>query len=264
MKIVYDSYILLPFLALFIGLVLVIRIWRHRNLPISKTLIVLMTGLVFWSAAAVMERITIDLASKIFWMQMTYVGRVSTPVAWLVCTLQYTEREKWVTGRKLALLCIIPVITLVMVWTNSLHHLVWKDAWLNFTLYPPAVEVTHNIWFLVYTLCAYSMLLAGTLCLIISYRRSLGIYRKQLGIILIVALIPWVCNFLFISGILSFSVLDPTPLALAFSGIVFSEGLSRFHLLDALPIAQDTIYRSIVDGVIIIDTENRIIEKKSC
>jgi PAS domain S-box-containing protein len=73
--------------------------------------------------------------------------------------------------------------------------------------------------------------------------------------------VPWVANFLYIIGIKPFSTIDPTPLAFAITGIAFFWGLSRLQLLDIImPIAHDAILQSMADGIIILDTHQRVIE----
>jgi PAS domain-containing protein len=207
-----------------------------------------------------MEHLSLDLPAKVFWMKMSYFGITAMPIAWLVFTLQYTNREKWLTRRNLAILIILPVITLVIVWTNNIHHLIWKDIWLDTSLSSPVDAVTHNTWFWVYATYAYSLLLLGTLCLLGLFRQSSGIYRKQAGTLLLAAFMPWAGNILFIAGIRPFSLVDPTPLAFAVTGVAFFWGLSRLQLLDIMPIAHEAILRSMVDGVIVLDTRQRIIE----
>jgi PAS domain S-box-containing protein len=66
---------------------------------------------------------------------------------------------------------------------------------------------------------------------------------------------------LFILGIDPFTIVDPTPLAFAITGIAFFWGLSRLQLLDIImPVAHDAILQSMSDGVIILDVQQRIIE----
>ena len=78
---------------------------------------------------------------------------------------------------------------------------------------------------------------------------------------LLAALIPWIGNILFLTGIKPFSTVDPTPLAFAITGVAFFWGLSRLQLLDiVMPVAHDAILKSMADGVIILDTQQRVIE----
>ena len=211
MHLVYNSYMLLPLFAMLMAFYLGHRGWRYRSTSIGKIYLVLMAALAWWSFAVVMEHFILELSAKIFWIKMSYFGITVIPVAWLIFTLLYTKREKWLTRRNLAILFIVPVITLIMVWTNNIFHLMWKDIWLDTSISPPVDAVTHNIWFWVHSAYSYSLLFVGTLCLLDLFRKSKGIYRKQAGILLLAALVPWVGNILFIAGVGPFSVVDPTP-----------------------------------------------------
>jgi len=260
MQLAYTPYIWPLILAIFIALFLAARVWRHRKKPVANAFLLLMLALIWWAATAAVEHASVELAAKIFWLKMTYFGITLIPGTWLAFTLLYTNRDKWITPRNIALLTMIPAITLMMVWTNDLHHLIWKDIWLDTSLSPPVDAVTHNVWFWINSAYSYVLLLTCTLLILNLFRNSSGIYRKQAGIILAASLIPWVGNFLFIASIKPFSIIDPTPLSLAITGIAFFLGLSRFQLFDIKPIAYEAIFKSMVDGVIILDTENRIVD----
>jgi len=260
MQLAYNPYILPPLFAMLMAFIMAYRGGRYRSTSLGKTFLVLMFALAWWSLAVVMEYLSLALAAKIFWMKMSYFGITAMPVAWLVFALQYTDRKKWLTRRNMVILCILPVTTLIVVWTNGIHHLMWKNIWLDTSLSPAADAVTHNAWFWIYATFAYTLLLLGTLCLLDLFRKSQGIYRKQAGTLLLAALVPWVGNFLFIVGVSPFSVVDPTPLAFAITGVAFFWGLSRLQLLNIMPIAHDTILRSMVDGVIVLDTQQRVVE----
>jgi PAS domain S-box-containing protein len=260
MQLVYSYHILLPLATLSVALVLAARAWRFHTRPIATTFLVLMSALAWWSLTVVFEHASLGLSAKIFWVQMSYFGIVTLPTAWLVFTLQYANREKWLTRRNLAILTVLPVLTLVMVWTNDVYHLMWKDIWLDTSLSPPVDAVTHNIWFWVQAIYSYLLILLGTLTLLSVFLHSSGIYRKQVGTMLLATAVPWVANFLYIAGIGPFSVIDPTPLAFAITGAAFLWGLARLQLLDFMPIAHDAIFKNITDGVVVLDTQNRVIE----
>jgi len=162
MHLVYNPYMLLPLFAMLMAVFLWIRGWRYHSSRMGKTYLVLMGVLAWWSLSVVMEHWNQGLAPKIFWIKMSYFGIVCLPVAWLIFTAQYTGREKWLTVRNVSLLFIVPLITLIMVWTNSMFHLMWKDMWLDTSINPPVDAVTHNLWFWAHSAYSYSLLLIGT------------------------------------------------------------------------------------------------------
>jgi PAS domain S-box-containing protein len=86
------------------------------------------------------------------------------------------------------------------------------------------------------------------------------LYRRQIVIMLIGVLAPWVGNILYLSPINPFPNLDLTPFGYTLTGLALSWGLYRFHLLDIVPVARDAVVASIPDGVIVLDLENRVID----
>jgi len=222
-----------------------------------------MAAIVWWLLSAIIENMSTNPSLSIFWMKMCYLGITTLPVIWLVFTSQYSDRGKWLTRRGLVLLLILPTVTLIMVWSNDIHHLIWKNIVVDTNLYPMVKTVTYNAWFWVHAIYSYVLLLAGTINLFGLFFRTSSIFRKQTGILLLASFTPWVANLLFITGIgPSFSI-DPTPMAFVVTGATILWGLSRTQLLHMMPIAYEAIFRSMTDGVIIIDQQNFIVETNS-
>ncbi len=260
MHLAYSQYALLPLLTLATALVLVQRAWRYRADVLGRTFLVLMLALSWWSVSAAMEHVSLDLSAKVFWVKASYFGVTAVPVGWFVLALTYGKKMDWLTGRRLALLLVVPVVTLLIVWTNDLHHLMWKSFSLDASFSPPVDVVTHGAWFWFHAAYAYLLIAAGTVCLVMMFRRSKGIYRMQAGTLLAGALAPWAGNLLFILGVRPFTVVDPTPTAFALTGVVFYWGLYRWRLLDIVPVAHETVTRSMADAVTVLDTQQRVID----
>jgi len=71
--------------------------WWRRPVPGNRT--VMLTALAGggWLVGYALEIASASVPTKIFWNQIQYVGVVTVTATWLVFTLQYTGREKWVT-----------------------------------------------------------------------------------------------------------------------------------------------------------------------
>jgi PAS domain S-box-containing protein len=258
MNFTFQINTLLPLAALLISLGLAIIALRYSSRRLLAIFIALMLAISWWSFASILENAGSVLSTKIFWLKMTYFGIVSIPVFWIIFTGYYSGGRKWLTRRNIALLTILPVVTVIMVWTNDIHHLMWNDIWLNTSLTPAVDAVTHGTWFWIHSTYSYALLAIGVFYLIRAYQQSDGIYRKQAGLLILAGLIPWIGNFLFIAGVGPFTLVDPTPLAFAITGTAFLFGLSRLQLLDLTPIAQGEVFKSMADGVIVIDDSQRI------
>jgi hypothetical protein len=171
------SYLLLVAAAM--SAALVFFAWRRRGMPGAETFALLMTGVCIWAAGYALELSGADLPTKIFWAKAEYIGIATVPVVWLAFALRYTGREGQLTPRNLALLSALPLITLLLAWTNEGHGLVWSSTGLNEDGPFPALEVDHGAWFWVHLSYSYLLLLIGTILLIAMLTRSPHLYRKQ-------------------------------------------------------------------------------------
>ena len=72
-------------------------------------------------------------------------------------------------------------------------------------------------------------------------------------------LIPFVGNAISLGGLNPFHDLDLTPILFIVSGMVYAYGLFRYQM-DVLPIARDKLFEDMLDGLIVQDVQNRIVD----
>jgi len=213
-----------------------------------------------WTLSAVGEHLTPQLGNKILWIKISYLGISVLPVTWLVFTLQFSDKNRWLTKRNIILLSVIPFITLVLVWTDDIFHLMWEGFQLSTTANTATVIISHNIWFWLCIAYFYLLISLGSLCLLGLVLKKRGIYRKQAIIMLLAVFAPWLTNVLYLTDFTFFSNNNVTPLSFVVTGTAFYWGMSRLYLLDIMPVAREAVFKSMKDGVIITDTQNLIID----
>ncbi|MCC6148579.1 MAG: response regulator [Anaerolineaceae bacterium] len=241
-----------------VGLALGIFIWMRREKLGGRIFSWMVFAAVVWSLCAALEASTIEPGGQIFWAMLAYIGIVSIPPLWLMFTFQYTGQEARLSRRSILLLWVMPALTLSMVGTNELHGLHWSSIQAvpgSFDL-----DYTHGIFFWVQIAYDYLLLLAGAVILLWLFVRSPRLYRRQIGAILLGTLIPWTGNFLFVTRINPLTSMDLTPFAFIFSALIFSFGLFQFQLLDVVPVARGVLMERMRDGLIVLDTLNRIVD----
>ena len=107
--------------------------WRRRSSPGATLLAVLALAVTIWQVGYAFETASVSQSAKILWAKIEYLGIVTVATAWLSVTIQYSGRGEWLTNRNLALLSLIPLITLVLAWTNESHDLIWSEVSLEFS-----------------------------------------------------------------------------------------------------------------------------------
>ena len=106
---------------------LAIYTWRNRKTAGATPFSILLFILFEWGISYVLELAAVDLESKTLWAIIKFVGVAASPVAWLTFAFEYTGRKAWMNARRLAMLSIIPLTTMILLSTNESHRLFWTS-----------------------------------------------------------------------------------------------------------------------------------------
>jgi PAS domain S-box-containing protein len=256
----YTPYAPPLVIAALVSILLAVHAWRRRPAPGATISAAMMLAVAVWSLGYALELSSADLPSIVFWARIEYLGIVSGPVAALLLALAYTGRERWLTRRRLSLLAIVPLLTLLLIWTNDLHGLVWRSVRLANDGSFAQLDVSYGAWFLVHVIYSYLTMLIGIVLVCAFFMRSTRLYRGQAAVLVLGWAAPLIGNALYISRISPFPYLDLTPFAFTLAGLLWAWGLFHFHLLDIVPVARDAIIESMSDAVIVLDARNRIVD----
>ena len=243
--------------ALILG-VMTVAVWRRHPSSGAIPFTVLLLAITHWSLGYTLELAIPELEGKIFWAKVQYFGIVAAPVGWLTLALQYNTGVRWVTRRNIALLCLVPVITLVVVWTNESHRLFWTSTEIVDLDAYSAIRTEYGVWFWIHVAYSYILMALGTLIFV---RESVGAskqYRKRIWVMLIGSGVPWLGNILFVAGYTPIRDLEITPFAFAITGVALAWGLFRFRLFEVVPIAREAVLESMSDGVVILDERGKL------
>ncbi len=214
-------------------------------------------GAAIWSGAAAFEVAALDLGTKISWSKISYLGIANAPLFFLFFALEFSQQKTGLTRRQLAVLGILPLITMILVATNEWHHLHWSYVTLDRTT-NMAVYGHNAPWFLV--LIAYSYAYLGT-GLFYLYRATFyysALYMRQVALLLLISVLPFAGNILYVSGVSR--ELDLTPIGFAINGAVLLFGMHRLQILDLVPIARSQLLEQLTDGVLVLDDQQRVLD----
>ncbi len=231
-------------------------VWRRRTVPGAKALMLLALALMVWALTYAAHWAVVDPSARRFWLDATYLGVVVAPSMLLAFVLQFTNRSHWLTRRNIALLAIEPIVTMVLLWTDSWHGGFFAglrsstaDAILN-----------GGLGFWLNAIYSYSLLLIANLLLLQAFVRAPRLYRGQTGTILLGALLSTAASFLSVTNLSPFPNLDLTPFVFTLTGLIFAYGILHYRLLDIVPVARYALVESMSDGVLVLDAQDRIVD----
>jgi len=213
-----------------------------------------------WSLLYAVQMILVDQ----FWKQLidnlTFLGILAVPAAWLAFSLRYTGRGQWLEKGRMWLLAIEPVLVMAALITNPLHRLFYTHAEMVQIDAFVYLELEHGPLFWVHSIYSYALLLVAMATLLLFLGKSTAIYRKQIAVVVVGAIIPWALNLVYLVGGAPVPGLDPTPLAFTLSGLALVLGIYRFGLLDITPLARSTMIEVMSDGMLVLDNDSRIVD----
>lgn len=248
------------FLRLLSGLMalaLVLELWKRRNGDGVLFLIIFELAASLWAITDGFEHAATSLASKILWSQIGYIGSSTTTVFFLLFTLSYTQYFKNISWNVIWITMAIPVITMVLVFTNPYHHLIWEKV----EIYPETNESAYfyGKWFWFYAFYEYLALITAITILLLSTFKFFKIYKVQLVYLIIASILPLVTSITYVFKLIPLKA-DLTPIALIFSGILSSVGIYLQRMFDVVPVARRQTITKLSDGVIVVDMDDRIVD----
>jgi len=257
----YSPYIIPLIASSIIATSVAIYVWPQRATASgAMALILLALASAEWSLGYALEIAGADLPTKIFWGKSQYIGIGTIPLLWVIFAYYHSTPGIQMSRRNVALLSIVPLITLILAVTTEFHHLIWKHIEIRTAGTFSALEVTHGFWFWVYWGYSNILLLAGTILVFRSFNRMQGLFRRQNIVLLIAVLTPWLGNVLYVSGLSPIPNLDITPFAFTISIVVFAWGIFSFQLTNLAPVARDLVVEKMPDGMIVLDSQGSIVD----
>jgi|GEM_PF-1428316 diguanylate cyclase (GGDEF)-like protein/PAS domain S-box-containing protein len=251
---------LLPLLVSLGCLVLVgVYAVRRRQEPQARTFALLMLTLIVWTACYIMGLASQELAGKIVWMRLKYVGSVSAPLIWLVFSVQFTQNEGWLTRRVRTGLWVFYLLTLGVVFTSNWQTWMWGTVWIE----PGLLEeqVTHGWYFWFYVACSYLFIIISAWLYVRFMLTIPPIHKRQALLMAVGGLIPLLGRIALDGfGLNLIPQLDEVILFFLASALIFGVALFRFSLLAIMPVAYSQVFQSMGIGVVVLDPQTQLLE----
>ena len=186
----------------------------------------------------------------IYFDYFVYIGTCFLPISVYFTGLSF-ENTKIQFKKKYSVLFIIPIISLIILWTNDYHHLFYKQYSTSIadTGYGPYM-VIHNIY-------SYILLVLGIIYMLKFSIKNSGFFSKQSLLIVLGVSVPVVVNILGTFKIIPMSIYV-TPITFTITIICCAIAIFKFQFLNVTPIALQKIVDRISDGYVVLDENNAI------
>jgi signal transduction histidine kinase/CheY-like chemotaxis protein len=244
-----------------VALVAAVHTWLRRADTLGGGYLSgLMLAVTWWSLCDGLGVVFVDLRLRILLAQLSHVAIQLIPFLLLAFMATYTRQDRWLTSRSVTLLLAFPLLTLILVFTNDWHRLIWADVHLLQLPIGLTTVFEHAGWFWLVVIYAYAVLAAAAALLLRAVYLRPVLYRRQAYIILPALVLPWLGNILYMFRLMPLPGLDWTSISFAVSGLLMTWAVFQLGLLELVPVARNVLFANMQDGLLVLDPQWRIVD----
>ncbi|NLI93681.1 MAG: diguanylate cyclase [Peptococcaceae bacterium] len=215
-------------------------------LCLTASLIIWNSSVLFYLTFTQIEWVK-ALCEKLYFLSIILVS-----IAILFTGLIFAQTKIKFT-RKHALLFVVPIISVIILFSNQYHHLFYT----TFSLIPS--KQVFGFYFIIHTIYSYLCIGIGLAYLGFFSVKNFGIFSKQALLIFFAIFISLIVD--------SFSTFNIFDWSAAIENIVFAVciicfilAIIKFDFLNVIPIALQTVVDLISDGYIVINEDYEIVD----
>ena len=260
-----NTSIIIPLASVvFIAVSGIFYLWIYRKGLQDIIGIGIMILSIIWMTAYILEQSIAANHIKILFDNIQYIGSVLLPVGVFLLAAKYVNFNKIFKAKYLILISAFPVIILFLIFTNELHNLIWLDAKL--ILFDSFSMVIKEYGTLYFISVAYSsiLILAGTIIVLINtiklFKKPDGQNRWKKFFLIPYISLPLLTILIKSLGFNPFPYIDEAPIVTAICTLLIIPFLNRTSIREITPIAYETIFENIDDGLILTDWNERILK----
>lgn len=242
---------ILTLLCIFLLVLLRFILKQKNKKQLHKIFIILFGLILIWILPMILQIIfmdNLDLNIRYFY-DIYYIGICFLPVAFFFMSIIFVNGKLEFKKRYL-LLFIVPVLSIILLWTNDYHHLFYKE-------YSTSLTTQYGWYFYVHTFYTFSLFILSLIILLKYAVKNAGFFSKQALLIFVGALTPLVVNFLGSAQIIPVSIYA-TPMAFAFTIICFTFSIFKFDFFKITPIALQRIVDRMSDSYLVLNEDDVI------
>ena len=255
----YPGSQITSFVTCLIALVIAVKAWGRRPIPGTTPTALFMLLVILWVIAACLEDACDSLPWKLQCENVEFFCFAAVPLLWMALILEYLSHQHLLTRRNVVMVSIVPALSVLLCWTNPLHHVIYSSAVIARLAGVHYLQITYSYGFWFIAAYAYTLLLLGLAVCLIAAASSVGVYRRQAVLLLLGGAVPIVTSVFDIS----YTILPAwniTPMSFLFTGLTMLWGMHRYQLWNLTFVAYQVMFEKLIDGVLVIDAGHRIID----
>jgi diguanylate cyclase (GGDEF)-like protein/PAS domain S-box-containing protein len=192
-----------------------------------------------------------------FWLRIEYLALPFIPVFTLLMCFEYV-------GHKLRpwmyyFLFVIPVLTIFMHNTNDLHHIYYTSMEVSKDTPFPILRLVGGPWFYIHSIFVFCCTVFSVIILLKHLKQSLFRFRMQILLMVAGIIVPIIATHFYINDLSPYGI-DLGPVSMSITFLLHGAALISFQMFNVAPIARDTVFENMQEGVIVLNQNERIVD----
>lgn len=249
-------YIIAVIATVLSNLVIMAISWSRRQTPAAKWFTLLLFALAILSFSYLMAAVVEDVAVAYTWVKIRYSMLTLGIVLFMFTVLAFTENSQWVRPPIIVSSCVIPSITIIIVWFFPEYF--WHTWEIDQSTILNLETQYFAGWFVMHSIYAYALLIGGTGLL---FRYALSstsftqnqalIFASGIAIVIVMSLLPTLG--------LTNNIPNPIPIALSILALHLFWALFKHGLFQLSSASYHNIVEHMQDMVIVLDPHDHIV-----
>jgi PAS domain S-box-containing protein len=258
MEIASIIYFFILFIGAVMAAILASYCTRFWHIPAGRSLYGVISAQAFVLIVFLLLSTSDSPEQAFFWARFRFLGLAIIPPMMLLFALFYTGKQIKLMRLLIVVIFIVPTLTQVVIWSDQAIPLFFRE----WSLIPVGVlfSLQTKFGFLYQIYAFYSVILITvTVGLLVVYLRNEASTEHAPTIVLLAGILLFSGFTLIPSTLGNILSLNPTPIGIMINVIFEGIAILFYHLFDLVPSAYHTIFSSLRDAVIVVDTRNVII-----
>lgn len=258
----FNVYALPVLTSALLGFLLAYFAWGFKMVPGARQFALLSAAAATYSLGYALEISSAEMSIALLWVRYKYLGSAFLPALIILFAASYAGNGFWLNKRITSGFFVIPVITVLMVFTMRWHELFYRNIHMDTSGLFPLLVFSVGPWYNVHLVYSALATLLGIGILFMKWRHSSSLFRKQVVIATGALLVPWGAYVAFRTNAVGWP-LDLTTYSFSFSAILFFVGLFRYRMFSLPPLARSVLFEQIPEGVLIVDLSCQVVDANS-
>jgi diguanylate cyclase (GGDEF)-like protein len=253
-------YVNISFFTSVLSLVLLFLIWQKRHVAGTKYLMIVAFSVAIYNLAYALDYSATNTTMKVFWSKWEYIGLYNLLPALFLFVIDYFGIVYSIKFKNVVFLWLVPLLMVGLAWTNEYHNLIWRG-------FGEIDPVTNLMVFIPGNLHALGIIYQYVLGLILLFilsqqwiKLNQKSFRAQIIVFMVAILLPIAGSLIYLSQKNPIPGMDWAPVGSFFSVVLLTLSITSFRLLDLIPIARDLVFSLIEDGIMVVDSQFRIVD----